>query len=241
MIQFYSPFIENSRKLTPEDSAHAVRVLRKKEGDEITVTDGKGKRFFCHILSADPRELSLVVDRVEIIPKSWDVEITLALAPTKNADRMEWLVEKAVEIGIDRIVMIKCARSERKILKTERLRKIAVSAMKQSLKTFLPDISEIIGFREFMNKLPAGEKYMGYCDKHYPLKEFIGEYSPGSSVVLLIGPEGDFSPEEVDLAVDNGFIPVSFTDSRLRTETAALYGVEAIHVINRFCMLQDCC
>lgn len=149
---------------------------------------------------------------------------------------MEWLLEKAVEIGIDRIIFLKCARSERKDVKTDRLNKILVSAMKQSMKATLPEFCGMKTFKEFIKDLSTNKdqsiKIMGYCSEEFPRKELVNVYEAGKNVTLLIGPEGDFSPEEVDLSVKAGFIPATFGNTRLRTETAALYALAAIHVIN---------
>ncbi|MBD5356611.1 MAG: 16S rRNA (uracil(1498)-N(3))-methyltransferase [Bacteroides sp.] len=234
MIQFYAPDIETTGLLPESDSGHCCRVLRMKEGDEVCVVDGKGSRFRCIILEAHPKHTMLeIVERVPV-PNHWGFELTLAVAPTKHADRMEWMLEKAVEIGIDRVVLLKCARSERKVMKTERLEKVMISAMKQSLKGVLPILEEVTDFKTFVSSVPDGvAKYFGYCSEEYPRADFSQNFKPQTSVVIMIGPEGDFSPEEVTLAVDHGFMPVTFGDSRLRTETAALYAVTAAHVINR--------
>ncbi len=232
MIQFYSPDISETLLLTESDSAHCCRVLRMKEGDEIVVVDGKGNRYNCVILEAHPKRTSVEILSSETMAREWGVNITLAVAPTKHSDRMEWMIEKAVEIGIDRVVPVRCQRSERKVLKTERLEKVMVSAMKQSLKAHLPEIDEVTDLKTFLASFPGGvQKYMGYCDSSFPRREFVKEFQPGKDVVLLIGPEGDFTPEEVQYAVDNGFLPVTFGNTRLRTETAALYGVTAVHVL----------
>lgn len=231
MIQFFAPDIESTGILPAEDSLHCSRVLRHREGDLITVTDGKGHRFKCRIIAADPRATAVEIKSSEIINPHWGCRITLAVAPTKNMDRMEWMVEKAVEIGVDRIVPVLCEHSERKVLKTDRLRKIAVSAMKQSLKSTLPDISDLTPLDKFLRESAPGMKFMGYCDKEYPLLSLAREYRAAGDVTLLIGPEGDFSPEEVHLAVDNGFIPVTFGSSRLRTETAAVTALNIIHTL----------
>lgn len=232
MIQFYSPDIAETRTLPESDSAHCCRVLRMKEGDEVVVVDGKGNRYHCVILEAHPKRTSVEIVSCETLAREWNVTITLAVAPTKHSDRMEWMIEKAVEIGIDRVVPVRCGRSERKVLKTERLEKVMISAMKQSLKAHLPAIDEVTDLKTFLTSLPEGvQKYMGYCDSKYPRREFVKEFQSGKDVVLLIGPEGDFTPEEVQCAVDNGFVPVTFGNTRLRTETAALYGVTAVHVL----------
>lgn len=234
MIQFFAPDIENLQVLPKEESQHCIRVLRHKENDEINVIDGRGKRYLCRIIEADPREVRLEIISSEIIHPSWEVEITLAVAPTKNMDRMEWLMEKAVEIGINKFVPLLCEHSERKNIKTERLLKIAIAAMKQSLKTSLPEITELTPLRDFVRSDRSEMKFMGYCDKDYPLRNLLAEYQPGKSVAIMIGPEGDFSPAEVRLCVENNFIPVTFGNNRLRTETAGLVGLETIHIINDY-------
>ncbi len=203
-----------------------------KEGEIIYVVDGKGHTFECEITLAHPKHTEVKILNKELEDKHWTPSITLALAPTKNIDRMEWLLEKAVEIGVDHIVFLKCRRSERKDIKTERLEKILVSAMKQSMKATIPIFDGMQDFKYFIKNLPDGEKFMGYCAEEFPRLELVKEYSPGHDVVILIGPEGDFSPEEVSMAIDSGFKPVTFGNTRLRTETAALYALSAIHVIN---------
>lgn len=232
MIQFYDPHIESKGLLGPEESVHCVRVLRKKSGDEIFVTDGKGKRFRCIISEASTRGVKLdIIDR-EIIEKNWNFEITLAVAPTKNADRMSWLVEKATEIGVDRIVFLKCEHSERKAINIERLKRNAISAMNQSLKTVLPVLEGPETLHDFVSNLSNGGKYFGYCDEKEDRIRFVDAFVAESNTVLCIGPEGDFSPGEVLFLKQRGFLPVTFGDERLRTETAAIYGVCGIHILN---------
>lgn len=234
MIMFYAPDIETTGKLPESDSAHCCRVLRMKEGDDITVTDGKGHRFQCRIVEAHPKHTHVEIISREDVPNHWGAPITLAVAPTKLSDRMEWMLEKVVEIGVDRVVLLRCRHSERKVIKIERLQKVMISAMKQSLKGVLPEITEIVDFSRFISDCrdKAG-LFMGYCDSAYPRREFVKECKAGEPVTIMIGPEGDFSPEEVELAVSAGFLPVTFGESRLRTETAALYGVTAVHIINQ--------
>lgn len=234
MIQFYAPEVKATGMLPESESAHCCRVVRMREGDEISVVDGKGSRFRCLILSTDPRHTAVEILSKEEIAKTWRGEITLAVAPTKNSDRMEWLLEKVVEMGVDRIVLLKCRRSERKGMKTERLVKVMVSAMKQSLKAHLPELVEMTDFESYVASVPTGvQKLFGYCDENYERREFVDLYRPDLPVVVMIGPEGDFSPEEVDAAMEAGFIPVTFGESRLRTETAGLYAVAAVHVLDR--------
>ena len=230
MIQFYAPEIELTGILPETESGHCCRVLRMKEGDRIFVTDGKGHRFECAILDAHPKHTAVEILATEDIPQWWGFRLEICVAPPKNADRMEWLVEKAVEIGADRIVLMKCSRSERKTLRTDRLEKIAVSAMNQSLKTNKTTIEGPIPFKDIVSDVFSGFKCLGYCDDSYPLRSFAQEYR-GGDVRILIGPEGDFTPEEVAMAVEHGYMPVTFGGSRLRLETAALYAAVAAHVV----------
>lgn len=231
MIQFYAPDIETTGILPESESGHCCRVLRMKEGDHIFLTDGHDHRFECEIIEAHPKRTAVeIISGAEVHPW-WGFRLELCVAPSKHIDRMEWLIEKSVEIGVDRIVLMKCDRSERKAIKTERLKKIAVSAMNQSLKTRLPEITEVTPFKTLINDGFAGFKCLGYCDDTHPLLPFRHEYK-GGDVRILIGPEGDFSPSEVESAINAGYATVTFGGSRLRLETAALYAVIAAHVIS---------
>ena len=233
MIQFYAPDIKETLQLPESDSQHCVRVLRMKAGDRISVVDGKGCRYVCQIVDAHSKHTYLSIVEEEYIENHWKEKICLAVAPTKNVDRMEWLFEKATEIGVDSIIPVKCSHSERKELKTDRLNKILVSAMKQSLKTILPELLEMQKIEDVIKAPFEGQKFIAYCDDNIEKKDFVSEYKPGENVFILIGPEGDFSPEEVRLAIDNGFVPVTLGKSRLRTETAALFAVASVHTINQ--------
>lgn len=234
MIQFYSPDLEESLSLPESESHHCVRVLRHKRGEEITVTDGKGNRFRCLITSDNPKKTEISIIDKEYFPRTESCFMTLAVAPTKSADRMEWMAEKVVELGVGRIVLLRCERSERKSFRLDRLEKVVVSAMKQSLGVWMPEVLEVTRFRDFLESVPDGtQKFFGYCSPEYPLKEFAREYKAGKDVAVMIGPEGDFSPNEVKEAVDRGFLPVTFGDRRLRTETAAVFAVCAVDVLNR--------
>ncbi len=222
--------------LDAEESRHAVRVLRLREGDELNVTDGKGNLYTCHIVTADDR--ACVVECVsnssnQAIKQS---NIHLAVAPTKNPSRMEWLVEKAVEIGVGEITLLNCDHSERSFLKTDRLEKLAISAMKQSLHTLLPEIHPAVNLKDWLNSqfsiLHSQLKFIAHCEADKPRTPLATALQPGHDAVVLIGPEGDFSEEEIALALDSGFQPVSLGPSRLRTETAALYAVTAFNLIN---------
>lgn len=233
MIQFFAPDIESTLCLPEADSGHAVRVLRMQPGDELQVVDGRGHRFLCRLLDNHSKHAAIeIVEREDIAPV-WQNNITVMVAPTKNNDRMEWLVEKLVEIGINRIVPVRCARSERKEIKRERLEKIAVSAMKQSLKATLPEITEMMPIAEALRSFNAPQKYMGYCDDNVERKLFAKQYQPNVDVIILIGPEGDFSPAEVQAAISAKFVPVTMGDNRLRTETAALVACDTCHIINQ--------
>lgn len=234
MIQFYAPDIELTGLLPETESGHCCRVLRLTSGERIFVTDGKGHRYICEILVADPKKTTVRILEKQELKSDKDFSLTLAVAPTKNADRLEWLVEKSVEIGIDRIMLLKCSRSERKVMKTDRLMKIVISAMKQSLGVTLPELTELTDFKLFVKKKSVNaQKFFGYCDESYPRKEFANECQPGKDVIVMIGPEGDFTQEEVTLAVENGFMPVSFGEKRLRTETAGVYAVCAVNFLNQ--------
>jgi 16S rRNA (uracil1498-N3)-methyltransferase len=233
MIQFFAPDIESTLCLPEADSGHAVRVLRMQPGDELQVVDGRGHRFLCRLLDNHSKHAAIeIVEREDIAPV-WQNNITVMVAPTKNNDRMEWLVEKLVETGINRIVPVRCARSERKEIKRERLEKIAVSAMKQSLKATLPEITEMMPIAEALRSFDAPQKYMGYCDDNVERKLFAKQYQPNVDVIILIGPEGDFSPAEVQAAISAKYVPVTMGDNRLRTETAALVACDTCHIINQ--------
>lgn len=236
MIRFYAPDIAAAAVLPEVESGHAVRVLRHREGDLIEVVDGAGHLYRCRIVAAHPKHTSVAVEECIPLPKVWTPTITLAVAPTKNMDRMEWLVEKLVEIGVDRIVPLRCGRSERRELKSERLRKIAVSAMKQSLKAVLPAIDEPTPLPAFLKEAAAmcgAARFVAWCDDNSARTLLAKAYAPGADAVILIGPEGDFTPTEVEAAARAGFEPVTMGDNRLRTETAALVAVDTIHVINQ--------
>ena len=221
--------------LDAEESRHAVRVLRLREGDELNVTDGRGNLYCCQIVEANDK--ACVVEASELLsafhfPLS---TLHLAVAPTKNPSRMEWLVEKSVEIGVGEITLLNCDHSERSFLKTDRLEKLAVSAMKQSLHTVLPEIHPAVSLRDLLStfRFPLStQKFIAHCEADKPRTPLATALQPGKDAVVLIGPEGDFSEEEIALALECGFQPVSLGPSRLRTETAALYAVTAFNLIN---------
>ncbi len=224
-----------SARLPESDSQHCIRVLRMGLGDELEATDGRGHVYRCRISAPHPKRTELEIMECRELPKVWGPRITVAVAPTKHLDRMEWLVEKLVEVGVDRIVAVRCRRSERKELKRERLEKIAVAAMKQSLKGILPEVDELTSLEDFLRECSKTEcqKFIGYCDATTERVLLAKAYNPGADATILIGPEGDFTPEEVEAALAAGFEAATMGDNRLRTETAALVGADTIHIINQ--------
>lgn len=225
---FYTPDIQSSQELPEVEAAHAIRVLRLQAGDEVMLTDGKGHFYRARIsLVANKRCLTDILE-TQTQPPLWSGRIHIAMAPTKNMDRNEWFAEKATEIGMDELTFLNCRYSERKVIKTERIAKIMVSAVKQSLKARVPQLNEMTDFRTFIHKPFNGQKFIAHCHEgnKVPLKDAVRK---GEEAVVLIGPEGDFSEEEVRLAHEAGFLPISLGPSRLRTETAALV---ACHILN---------
>ncbi len=211
-----------------------MRVLRLVEGDEIEVVDGAGMLYRCRIAMAHAKHCGVEIVSQQACPPHWGRKIMIAVAPTKNLDRIEWMAEKCTEIGVDRITPLLCRHSERKVLKTERLHKIVVAAMKQSLKAQLPQLDELTPIEDFLAEDSDAQRFIAYCDESLPRderKSLAQVYEPSRDAVVLIGPEGDFDPQEVALALKAGFVPVTLGESRLRTETAALMAVATMHVI----------
>ena len=239
---FASKIDSGTVRLSSEESLHCVRVLRHREGDAVEVIDGAGTLFHCTMLDADPREAVLRIDSSEEGWNALPYRLTLGICPTKNPDRFEWAVEKATEFGVDSIVPIIAERSERRVFKADRARRIALSATKQSLKALIPDIPDPTPFREFVSASHSGPdplRHSGLDPESPPplrliaccfdgaaprvsVREALEAHPDATDIAVLIGPEGDFSPEEVTAAVAAGFIPVHLGDSRLRTETAAV-------------------
>ena len=228
---FFAPDILSDQTLPQEESAHCIRVLRKKEGDTIYIADGKGHFFDAEIIEAHQKHCVVNIINTIDEPKPWSNNLHIAFAPTKNMDRVEWFAEKATEIGIDRFSPLLCRYSERKEIKLPRIEKILISAMKQSQKSFVPQLDEMTALADFIRKPFDGQKFIAHC---YPQEKKLlkDAYTHGGNVLILIGPEGDFSEKEVQLALDNGFEPISLGNSRLRTETAALVACNTIQVIN---------
>lgn len=229
---FYTPDIALRAELPEEEAGHCIRVLRLTEGDEILLTDGKGMFYKAAISRAHPKHCEVDILESWQQPALWNFQLHIAVAPTKNMDRMEWFAEKATEIGIDAITCLNCRFSERKEVKPARLEKILVSAMKQSQKATLPALTGMTDFRTFVTQPFDGRKFIAHCEEGD--KKLLKQlYQPGENALVLIGPEGDFSPEEIELALKNGFLPISLGESRLRTETAALVACHTIHVLNQ--------
>lgn len=229
MHLFYTPDIDTNPEMPEEEAGHCVRVLRLSVGDEVDLTDGRGHFHKAVISAATSKRCQVKVVSTEEQPPLWRGHLHIALAPTKHMERVEWFAEKATEIGFDRLTFLSCRFSERKVIKTERVEKIVVSAMKQSLKARKPVIDEITPFEQFVRQdFGKAGKFIAHC---YPGEKILlrKALQPGCDAVVLIGPEGDFSPEEVELALSCGFTPISLGQSRLRTETAALV---AVHLMN---------
>jgi len=226
---FYTPELSgNTYTLDETESKHCIRVLRLDKGDEITLVDGRGGFFTAEIFDPNPKRCAVNVIKSQKNFGLRNFRVHIAIAPTKNIERIEWFLEKATEIGVCRITPLLCRYSERKEIKTERLEKVMVSAMKQSLKAYLPLLDELTKFSEFVRQPFDGQKFIAHCEEQHRelLKSLV---VPTQNYLILIGPEGDFSSEEIELALKEGFQPVSLGDSRLRTETA---GVVACHTFN---------
>lgn len=225
---FYVPHAAQQKELPTEEALHATRVLRLKEGDEIFLMDGEGSFFkACITLSAPHHCCYEILERQSQEPQ-WEGHLHLAIAPTKMIERMEWMVEKATEVGVDEMSFFYCAFSERKVVKLPRLEKIVISAVKQSHKGWKPVLNEIEPFKTFITQPRKGRKYIAHCYEEVDRLNLFDELrkpSEEKDVTVLIGPEGDFSIEEVKLAVANGYQSVDLGKSRLRTETAGLSAV----------------
>ncbi|PID68222.1 MAG: 16S rRNA (uracil(1498)-N(3))-methyltransferase [Flavobacteriia bacterium] len=218
---------QNTLTLDPVESRHIIKVLRHKEGDLMLITNGKGLSVKGQITIANPKRCELKILEEQLHPKLNNYVLHLGIAPTKNIDRFEWFLEKATEIGIDRITPLLCEHSERKIIKHERLEKIMIAALKQSGQYHLPQLDPLISFNDFTAEHFDGQQLIAHClpDNKKSLKSIL---TKGENVQILIGPEGDFSQHEIDLALTKHYIPVTLGHTRLRTETA---GVVATHTV----------
>jgi 16S rRNA (uracil1498-N3)-methyltransferase len=235
MHLFYTPDIAPTHPqyfLNEEESKHAVRVLRLEVGSEVQLIDGKGGLYTAQIKDAHPKRTILQITNVITGYNKRNHYLHIAIAPTKNLDRLEWFLEKATEIGIDEISLIICQRSERKEAKTERLNKIITAAIKQSLKAFHPVLNEAVTFNKFLAQPFDGQKFIAHCEDSEKTS-LSAEIEKQGKYLILIGPEGDFSPAEIDAALQNGYKAITLGDSRLRTETAALEACFEVNFLNR--------
>jgi 16S rRNA (uracil1498-N3)-methyltransferase len=235
MQLFYTPDIDPSLSqyfLNEEESKHAVRVLRLTNGDQVTLIDGKGGLYKAEITDAHPKRTILQITAVTTAFNKRNHYLHIAIAPTKNLDRVEWFLEKATEIGIDEISLIICQRSERKEAKAERLNKIITSAIKQSIKAYHPVLNPTIALTQFLKQPFEGQKFIAHCadGEKVGLAQSIQKQN---RYLILIGPEGDFTPAEVDAALQNGYKAITLGESRLRTETAALEACFEVNFLNR--------
>ena len=237
MYLFYCPDIETRQTLSEEESAHCVRVLRYSTGDEILLTDGKGTTYTARITNPHPKHCDFEILTREKQQPHHTFHLHIAVAPTKNIERLEWAIEKCVEIGVDEITPLLCRFSERKQLRTDRLEKIILSAAKQSLTPYLPVLHELTPYDTFIKEQSdkvqstKGQLFIAHCYKE-DKRGLKDEVEQGRDVLVLIGPEGDFSEQEVAQALSLGFVPVSLGNSRLRTETAAVVACHTAVLIN---------
>ena len=206
-----------------EESRHLIKVLRKKEGDQVFITDGKGHFFTTEITFANEKKCTVNILNVVHKIKNRSFHLHIAIAPTKLNDRYEWFLEKAVEIGIDEITPIICKNSERRVIKVDRMKKIIQAAVKQSLQFYVPIFNEPVSFDEFLKTQNASQKFIAHCEDENN-KQFLQNIAkPENDILVLVGPEGDFTPKEIQRTIDLNFIPITLGHNRLRTETAGIY------------------
>ena len=245
---FYVPDAANQVELPAEEATHALRVLRLKGGDEIFLMDGEGSFFRAEVTAASSKRCLYEIKEEMPQQRAWKGHIHLAIAPTKMMERIEWMAEKATEIGFDELSFLNCQFSERKVVKTLRIDKIVISAVKQSHKAWKPVVNELVSFKEFIQTPRPGRKFICHCYEEVEKKDFFTEISgilneahaatesptaDVADITVLVGPEGDFSIDEVRLALENGYESVSLGTSRLRTETAGLVAVHMAHIARR--------
>lgn len=239
---FYVPDAANQVELPAEEATHALRVLRLKGGDEIFLMDGEGSFYRAEVTAASSKRCLYEIKENMPQERAWKGHIHLAIAPTKMMERIEWMAEKATEIGFDELSFLNCQFSERKVVKTPRIDKIVISAVKQSHKAWKPVVNELESFKEFIQTPRSGRRFICHCYEEVEKKDFFQEISSLSAdtdgkdaadITVLVGPEGDFSIDEVRLALENGYESVSLGTSRLRTETAGLVAVHMAHIARR--------
>jgi 16S rRNA (uracil1498-N3)-methyltransferase len=233
MNVFYLPNAQiGTISFQEEESKHIVKVLRMKEGDGFCVTDGNGSLYDAELIDAHPKRAMANLSNQR---EGYDIrnfKVSIAIAPTKLNERTEWFLEKATEIGIDEVKLFSSYHSERRVANVDRFKKIVISAMKQSVKSKMPIVEEMVSFDKLLKQHYEGQKFIAWIDDN--VKEQLCDlYKKGENALVLIGPEGDFSKEEVALAKENGFVPVSLGEARLRTETAAVVACHTIQLINQ--------
>lgn len=233
MTLFYTPDVSGEYyTLSSEESKHCVRVLRMTVGESVVLVDGRGNWYEGEIDRAEAKGCVVrILKKTEGYGRR-PFRLHLAVAPTKNIDRTEWMLEKCTEMGVDAITLLDAEHSERKVVKEERLEKVLVAAMKQSLKAYLPELGQMVGFREFVASCTEEQKFIAHCREGEKVR-LDEAYVPGKDVVILIGPEGDFSAEEVAWAEQHGFRAISLGNSRLRTETAGIVACHSIDFMNK--------
>jgi 16S rRNA (uracil1498-N3)-methyltransferase len=230
---FYTPDISSHNyTLTETESKHCIRVLRHKQGDLLILVDGAGNWYEAQIIDPNPKHCQVQVIKEIREYQKRDFYLHIAIAPTKNNDRFEWFLEKATEFGIDEITPLLCEHSERKQIKHERLEKVIVSAMKQTLKAFLQRLNNLTNFDTFLNENEYISKYIAHCDENAPREHLFNLVKPVEKVLVLIGPEGDFSPSEIEKAAQKGFRQITLGSSRLRTETAGVAATQIVNLVN---------
>lgn len=234
---FYVPNAAHEEELPQEEATHALRVLRLKAGDEVNLMDGVGNFYQAEVTLATNKRCLYAIK--EVLPQlsAWHGKVHLAIAPTKMMDRIEWMAEKATEIGFDELSFLNCKFSERKTLRVDRIDKIVVSAVKQSHKAWKPIVNDMMSFKEFIAQPRSGRKFICHCYEEVEKKDFFAEIQKengeNADITVLVGPEGDFSIDEVKMALANGYESVSLGTSRLRTETAGLMAVAMSNLARR--------
>ena len=242
---FYVPDAATQSELPAEEATHATRVLRLQPGDEMFLMDGKGCFYRAAVTLATSKRCMYEISETLPQEKTWNGNIHIAVAPTKMMERIEWFAEKATEIGVDEFSFLSCKFSERKVMKEERIDKIVVSATKQSRKAFKPVVNPLATFKEFITQERSGKKFIAHCYTEIESVDLFNtlcktfhntaeeKNADCQNITILIGPEGDFSIDEVRLAIENGYTPISLGESRLRTETAALYAAMIAQTVMR--------
>ena len=235
MQLFYAPEITLPLyTLSEEESKHCVRVLRMKRGDELHITDGRGNMYRCKVVDDNAKRCTVEVVHTTPNYEPLAYELVMAVAPTKNIDRYEWFLEKATEVGISEVYPLECDHSERRQIKAEREEKVITAAVKQSLKAYHPTLHDMTRFRDVVTMPFEGQKFIAHCNDNLGEREYLGKLiEKGGRSLILIGPEGDFSEEEITFALNNGFKAISLGKERLRTETAALIATVITSTINK--------